>query len=141
MGPANNDVEVGIEMVKRYFQTGFDGEPRLQVFSTCRNWLKERGNYRRKTKVTFGRERDATRAVPVKKYDHLMDATRYCIVGGFERDMTIERDMDDEYSSPLYRTGHGPPNQQRVNMSWRRLMRQMKDEERPPLNPYLGDQY
>ena len=141
MVPANNDVEVGIEMVKRYFQTGFDGEPRLQVFSTCRNWLKERGNYRRKTKVTFGRERDATRAVPVKKYDHLMDATRYCIVGGFERDMTIERDMDDEYSSPLYRTGHGPPNQQRVNMSWRRLMRQMKDEERPPLNPYLGDQY
>ena len=140
MVPANNEVEVGIEMFKRYLQRGFDGEPRLQVFDTCRNWLKERGNYRRKTKATFGRERDATRAVPVKKHDHLMDATRYCIVGGFERDIPIERDMEDEY--PLYDENAGPLGMQRLNTSWNRLMRQVRDGgKKDPINPYLGDQY
>jgi len=49
--------------------------------------------------------------------------------------------LEDEYSRPMYRTGHGSPNEQRVNMSWRRLMKQINDEGRPPVNPYLGDQY
>ncbi len=140
--PANNDVEVGIEMVKRYFMEGLDGEPRLQVFDTCVNWLSERGKYRRKTKETWGRDRDAIRAVPVKKFDHLMDATRYLIAGGFHRDNKIEREYEEDYHTcPIIKDGGGSVGSQRLQHSWSRLMKTMEEGPEQPRNPYLGNQY
>jgi len=140
--PANNDVEVGIEMVKRYFMEGLDGEPRLKVFSTCTNWLAERSKYRRKTKETWGRDRDAIRAVPVKKHDHLMDATRYLIAGGFHRDNKVEREYTDDFQNcPIIRDGGGTVGSQRLQHSWERLMKTLREGEEQPVNPYLGNQY
>ena len=140
--PANNDVEVGIEMVKRYFMEGLDGEPRLKVFSTCTNWLAERSKYRRKTKETWGRDRDASRAVPVKKHDHLMDATRYLIAGGFHRDNKVEREYTDDFQNcPIIRDGGGSVGSQRLQHSWERLMKTMQEGPEGPVNPYLGNQY
>ena len=140
--PANNEVEVGIELVKRYFMEGLDGEPRLQIFDTCHNWLNERSKYRRKTKESWGREQNATKASPVKKHDHLMDATRYLIAGGFYRDNKVEREYEEDFHNcPIIRDGGGSVGSQRLQHSWERLMKTMQDGPEGPVNPYLGNQY
>lgn len=64
--PANNAVEAGLFDVWERLSTG-----RLKVFATCRNWLAEYRLYRRD---------EAGRIV--KKFDHLMDATRYLVRSG-----------------------------------------------------------
>ena len=121
---------------------GFDGEPRLQVFADCTSWLKERGNYRRRTKQNWGRETDERIAKPVKKFDHLMDATRYVIAGGMHRDLKVERQDNADYSCPVFRSDvKAGYSQQRLSDSWDRLMRVMKQGRGVPPNDYLGNQY
>lgn len=61
---ANNAVEAGIMAVFERLSTG-----RLKVFSTCQNWLNEHRLYRRDEKGRI-----------VKKYDHIMDASRYLVL-------------------------------------------------------------
>lgn len=61
---AVNAVEAGILAVWERLSTG-----RLKVFSSCQNWLAEHRLYRRNEKGHI-----------VKKFDHLMDATRYLVV-------------------------------------------------------------
>lgn len=61
---ANNAVEAGILEVWQRLATG-----RLKVFSSCQNWLSEHRLYRRDEKGRI-----------VKKFDHLMDATRYLVL-------------------------------------------------------------
>ncbi len=142
--PAMNDVEVGIELVKRRLMLALDGEPRLQVFSTCHNWLRERGNYRRKTKQNWGRETDRRAAKPVKKHDHLMDATRYVIAGGMHREIPVEPNQWDDYNSPVYQTADGQisdTSKMRLDHSWNQLMRKIQKGPGTPPNHYLGDQY
>ena len=63
---AKNSRESGLYSTFERLSTG-----RLKVFSTCKNWLAEYKLYRR----------DENGKV-VKKFDHLMDATRYLIVSG-----------------------------------------------------------
>ena len=82
--PAMNDVEVGIQLCQREFALHLDGFPRMQVFSTCQNWLKERLQYRRRILDSGTRWSNQPKAAPVKRKDHLMDAWRYIIAGGAE---------------------------------------------------------
>lgn len=61
---ANNAVEAGILAVWERLASG-----RLKVFSSCQNWLSEHRLYRRDEKGHI-----------VKKFDHMMDATRYLVL-------------------------------------------------------------
>ena len=82
--PARNDVEYGIQMVKRAMVPGWDGVPRMQIFNTCTSFLRERSRYRRKSSVRYGRETDDRNPRPVKKSGHLMDCWRYVVSGGLD---------------------------------------------------------
>jgi phage terminase large subunit len=81
--PARNDVEAGIELVRRAMMPGMDGRPKLRIFRTCESLLKEMRYYRRTedTKNTRHRERPDK---PVKRRDHLLDCLRYIELGGCE---------------------------------------------------------
>lgn len=68
LSPADNTRESGLYAVYERLSTG-----RLKVFSTCKNWLAEYKLYRRDEKGKV-----------IKKFDHLMDATRYLIVSGID---------------------------------------------------------
>lgn len=67
--PADNSVEAGIYKVWQLLSTG-----KLKVFKSCQNWLSEYRLYRRDENGKI-----------VKQNDHIMDATRYAIMSGFER--------------------------------------------------------
>lgn len=84
--PANHAVDAGLYSVWERLSTG-----RLKIFSTCTNWLAEYRLYRRDEKGKI-----------VKDFDHLMDATRYLIMGldhmkvrPVERQVPISGDMGD----------------------------------------------
>ena len=142
--PAMNDVEVGIEMVKRYMGTGLDGEPRMKVFSTCQNWLKERAKYRRRNPNTFGREQNEKVASPVKKADHLMDATRYVIAGGMHRDIAVDTETYEDYKRgcPVIDEANiQSVADDRLSKSWQKLMQELKRGKPGPTNQFLGDQF
>lgn len=66
---AENSVDAGILEVWQRLSTG-----RLKVFSTMNNWFAEYRLYRRDENGKI-----------VKKFDHLMDATRYGIISGLKR--------------------------------------------------------
>lgn len=86
LSPANNAVESGLFDVWQRLSTG-----RLKVFSSLKNWLAEYRMY----------HRDKNGKV-VKKFDHLMDATRYLVVSGVRRActqmdyMNESKDLDEE---------------------------------------------
>lgn len=61
---ANNAVEAGILAVWQRLASG-----RLKVFTSCQNWLSEHRLYRRDENGRI-----------VKKFDHIMDATRYLVL-------------------------------------------------------------
>jgi len=63
--PAKNAVEAGIYEVWQALSTG-----KLKVFKSCRQWFEEFRLYRRDEKGKI-----------VKTKDHLMDATRYAVMG------------------------------------------------------------
>jgi len=63
--PAKNAVEAGIYEVSQPLSTG-----KLKVFKSCRQWFEEFRLYRRDEKGKI-----------VKTKDHLMDATRYAVMG------------------------------------------------------------
>lgn len=75
--PAKNSVESGLFAVYERLSTG-----RLKVFRTCQNWLAEYRLYRRDEKGRI-----------VKKFDHLMDGTRYLVVSGLDLAITEPRAM------------------------------------------------
>ena len=70
---ADNNVELGILAAFELFATG-----RLKVFRSCTNWFAEYRKYQRTE--SFPNK-------PLKRDDHLMDATRYLIVSGRQRMM------------------------------------------------------
>lgn len=82
---ANNAVDPGLLEVFQRLSTG-----RLKVFSTLQNWLSEYRIYRRDDKGKV-----------VKSHDHLMDATRYLIMSGFDV-MTIRPNDDEDIRSQSY---------------------------------------
>lgn len=80
--PADNAVEAGLWSVEERLGTG-----RLKVFTTCQNWIAEYRLYRRDENGKI-----------VKKFDHLMDATRYLVHSGLRVATT----------QPLARNTFGP---------------------------------
>jgi hypothetical protein len=68
LAPAENAVEAGIIEVWNLLISG-----RLKVMASLENWLREFRKYHRDDKGA---------GKIVKKYDHLMDATRYLMVSG-----------------------------------------------------------
>jgi phage terminase large subunit len=70
---ANKQVRAGIQKVKARLKVQGDGRPRLRVFSTCVNTIKEFGSYH----WPEGSQGKNEHEEPVKEYDHAMDALRY----------------------------------------------------------------
>ena len=139
--PAMNDVEVGIEMVKRGLTGGFDGTPRFQCFRTLNNFLRERSGYRRRRHETYGLERDERSPNPVKKHDHLMDAWRYLMSGGFNYDQPEnEREYEGDMP-PLVLGPDGSVSQARAKESWNRLMKELDSGPRTGEDPWMGCEY
>jgi hypothetical protein len=68
LAPAENAVEAGITEVWNLLVSG-----RLKVMESLENWLREFRKYHRD---------DKGGGKIVKRYDHLMDSTRYLMVSG-----------------------------------------------------------
>jgi hypothetical protein len=85
---ANNAVEAGLLEMWQRLATG-----RLKVFASCSDWFAEARLSRRDEKGKV-----------VKKNDHLMDATRYAIMGALEiaTNLAPVKDNDDDGTPGLY---------------------------------------
>lgn len=70
--PAQKDVLHGIQKVAERTMVRADGKPRLLVFDTCENLIRELGHYRWKG---GGKKEE-----PVKEDDHACDALRYMVM-------------------------------------------------------------
>lgn len=85
---AFNDVEVGIESVKRNLAKGMDGQPRFLFFRDLQNLFKEIRSYKTRRspsgKITIRKEKD-----------HLMDCLRYIAAGNPE--YRFEREPDQQW--------------------------------------------
>jgi len=66
--PKESDVEIGIDKV-----FGFHSDDRIKVFNTCRQYLAEKADYRRK----LDNNQQPTEIIENKERYHLMDAERY----------------------------------------------------------------
>ena len=75
--PAKKDVKLGIEAVQAALKVQGDGRPRLQIFNTCRNTIKEMGGY----KWAEGNENKDAKDEPLQLNDHTCDCVRYGIYG------------------------------------------------------------
>jgi phage terminase large subunit-like protein len=69
MAPADNDVKGGIDRVRNRLRVRGDGRPRLKIFRSCTNLLREMGIYRW--------DPNRKDEMPLKKDDHAPDALRY----------------------------------------------------------------
>ncbi len=90
---ANNNVEAGILAVFELLATG-----RLRVFRSCTNWFSEFRKYQRT---------ESYPNKPLKRDDHLMDATRYLVVSGRDRMITQPRPLSHWDSGPSPHKGPG----------------------------------
>jgi len=70
--PKHLGVLEGIGWVKEFLHLDIEGKPKMIVFSTCNNLLKEFRQYRWDAKSKADR--------PIKKYDHALDCLRYEIM-------------------------------------------------------------
>lgn len=83
---ARNTIEAGLSMVWQMMSCG-----QLKVFSSCRNWFMEFRMY----------HKDEHGKIPDRQPDHLMDATRYCVMSGLQiaitNPMLDEDDFEDNW--------------------------------------------
>lgn len=75
--PAKKDVRLGIEAVQATLKMQGDGKPRLFIFSTCTNTIREMTGYR----WPDGTENRDPADKPLEINDHTLDALRYTIYG------------------------------------------------------------
>ena len=75
--PAKKDIHLGIEAVQATLKIQDDGKPRLFIFKTCKNTIKEMTGY----KWAEGTEIKDARDEPLKVNDHTCDCLRYGIYG------------------------------------------------------------
>jgi hypothetical protein len=74
--PARKEKMRGIDTVSRHLRPAGEGlPPRLRIFSTCRNLIRELGTY----KWPEGTDARDPGNEPVKKDDHTLDALRYAL--------------------------------------------------------------
>lgn len=83
--PANNAVDAGITAVWTRMTSG-----RLKVFKSLINWFNELRGYCRDEKGKIKKE-----------YDHLMDATRYLVLSGLSRAISVE-EYGDRFNNAGY---------------------------------------
>jgi PBSX family phage terminase large subunit len=72
----DNDVMLGIMQVAKYLKLGTDMRPRIYVHPRCKNLINEFQLYRYSTKRDGEKNRSE---VPIKKFDHALDALRYVL--------------------------------------------------------------
>jgi len=75
--PARKDIHLGIEAVQAALKIQSNGKPRLQIFSDCKNTIRELVGYR----WAEGTETADAKDLPLKVNDHCCDALRYGIYG------------------------------------------------------------
>jgi len=119
-----DDVEAGVALVKASMMDDVDGVPRLRVFRSCTNFLKEIRMYRRiKDNSSDKHERNA---VPVKRDDHLLDTLRYMELGGIRYvappDPFFTREATDEQLQPPGFKA-SMPMEKLIEENWKRLMK------------------
>jgi hypothetical protein len=74
---ARKDVRLGIETVQATLKMQKDGRPRLYIFSTCTNTIREMQGYH----WAEGTEGKDAKDEPAKVDDHTVDTLRYCLFG------------------------------------------------------------
>ena len=84
--PAKKDVMAGIELIRELLMKRADGKPRLFVFDTCENLIREFRNYHWPEAVGTGNRMKNPNDLPVPYDDHALDAMRY---GIFSEDSTV----------------------------------------------------
>lgn len=134
-GPAMNDVESGIQLVRNAMLPGIGGAPQLMVCGHLKHWLSEVRDYRRR-KDTSGPNAHAMKSVPRKKNDHLMDCTKYL----FQTDLRyVEPQREPDFEPPVpYSVGLD----QRVRDDWNRTLKRQKDGGYEKLeHACLGSEY
>ncbi|MFC1633565.1 terminase large subunit domain-containing protein [Planctomycetota bacterium] len=75
--PAKKDIHLGIEAVQATLKIQDDGKPRLFIFKTCKNTIREMTGY----KWAEGTENKDAKDEPLKVNDHTCDCLRYGIYG------------------------------------------------------------
>lgn len=76
----NNDIMSGVIAVSQYLKVQSDGKPRIFIHPRCKNLINEFQLYRYAAK----RDNEKNKSeVPLKKYDHALDALRY-VLNNFE---------------------------------------------------------
>lgn len=75
--PAKKDIHLGIEAVQKTLKIQPDGKPRLFIFKTCVNTIREAIGY----KWAEGTDRKDPTDEPLKVNDHACDSLRYAIYG------------------------------------------------------------
>lgn len=81
--PARNEFDLGIELCRRSLMPDLDGVPKLRVFRSLTNFLKEIRSYRM-TPDLGGSHQNERPGRPAKKNDHGLDGWRYMTMGGLE---------------------------------------------------------
>jgi terminase large subunit-like protein len=74
--PAKKDIRLGIEVVQAALKVQGNGRPRLQIFSCCKNLVREMTTYR----WPEGTEARDPQDKPIPKDDHAADSLRYCLL-------------------------------------------------------------
>ena len=72
---ARKEVHPGIETIQKLLKIRPNGKPRLYVFDTCTNLIRQFGSYH----YPEGTNNKDPQDVPVSKEDHTVDALRYAI--------------------------------------------------------------
>jgi phage terminase large subunit len=75
--PAKKDIHLGIEAVQAALKVQGDGKPRLFIFKTCKNTIREMSGYT----WAEGTEIKDAKDEPLKVNDHACDCIRYGIYG------------------------------------------------------------
>jgi phage terminase large subunit len=73
--PAKKDIHLGIEAVQTALKVQGNGKPRLFIFNTCKNSIREMGGY----KWAEGSEKKDAKDEPLQLNDHTCDCIRYAI--------------------------------------------------------------
>ena len=139
--PARNDVVPGIEAIRRDLMEGIGGTPRLRIFSSCSNLIRELRNYRWKQSSGGPRTQDPKDA-PVKKDDHGADCLRYLSNMG----LTYRKPLDPWLTGnreDLISIGAATSMDDRWREHWRRIYERQRDgAERTEAHPSgIGSEY
>ena len=141
--PAQNDVETGIQVVRRALMDDMDGTPCLNIFRTCENLLKEMRTYRRHKEARDSARNQRTES-PIKRNDHLCDTIRYLFLGGVyfkpEPDEWLVREKLEEMQE-LHGVRGTLPVHLAIKEEWQKLMKVQKEGEPQQSLAGLGSEY